>query len=81
VVRSVVDGVHTDGVDAERLELLNVALATSSVGDWVLSIRCAARLVVDTTDVETLVASEESCQLSAKSLPNAWYVGKTHHFP
>jgi hypothetical protein len=60
VVRSVVNGVHTDGVDTKALELLDVALAASSVGDGVLSIRCATWLVVDTADVETLVASEES---------------------
>jgi hypothetical protein len=38
VVGSVVHSVHTDSVDSELLELGNVALATSSVGNGVLSI-------------------------------------------
>jgi hypothetical protein len=38
---SVVDSVDADGVDAEALELLDVALAASNVGDRVLSIGCA----------------------------------------
>jgi hypothetical protein len=41
VVASVVDGVDADGVDAELLELGNVTLAASSVGDGILCIRCA----------------------------------------
>lgn len=77
MVSGVVDSVHTNGVDAEFLEKGDVALATSYVGDGVLRVGRAAfllsvskmlsvvmhhtRLVVDTTDVETLVASEESC--------------------
>jgi hypothetical protein len=59
VVGAVVDSVDTDGVDAELLELLNVALAASLIGDGVLCIGGAAGLVVDTADVETLVASKE----------------------
>jgi hypothetical protein len=42
MVGSVVDGVHTDCVDTKALELLNVTLATSNVGDGILSIGCAA---------------------------------------
>jgi hypothetical protein len=41
VVGGVVDSVDTNGVDAEALELVDVALATSNVGDGVLSIGCA----------------------------------------
>lgn len=82
MVGSVVNGVHTNSVDAKALELLNVALATSGIGNRVLSIRSTAcplsvsvvnrmhdsrtRLVVDTADVETLIASEESCRSLAK---------------
>jgi hypothetical protein len=66
MVGCVVDSVHTDSVDSEALKLLDVALAASSVGNRVLGIRCASRLVVDTADVETLVASEESWRSSAK---------------
>jgi hypothetical protein len=77
VIGRVVDRVDTDGVDAELLELLNVALAAGDVGNGVLRIRRAACslsvwmvisvwdertwLVIDTADVEALVASEESC--------------------
>jgi hypothetical protein len=60
MVGGVVDSVHTDSVDSEALELLNVALATGSVGDRVLGIRCASGLIVDAANIETLVASEES---------------------
>jgi hypothetical protein len=60
VVGAVVDSVDTDGVDTELLELLNVALAASLVSDGVLRIGSATRLVVNTTNVETLVASKES---------------------
>jgi hypothetical protein len=60
VVGAVVDSVDTDGVDTEFLELLNVALAASLVSDGVLRIGSATRLVVNTTNVETLVASKES---------------------
>jgi hypothetical protein len=79
----VVDGINTDSVDAEALELLDVAFATSNIGNGVLSIGCATWsksdqviaglwivrtwLVVDTTNVEALIASEESCILSVKS--------------
>jgi len=62
VVGAVVDSVDADGVDAELLELLNVALAASLVGDGVLCVGGATGLVVDTADVETLVASKESCR-------------------
>jgi hypothetical protein len=77
VIGRVVDRVDTDGVDAELLELLNVTLATGDISDGILCIRSAAYLlsvlmlssvvdertglVVDTADVEALVASEESC--------------------
>lgn len=60
MVGAVVDSVDADSVDAEVLELLNVALAASLVGDGVLCIGSATGLVVNTADVETLVASKES---------------------
>jgi hypothetical protein len=44
MVGGVIDGVHADGVDSELRELRNVALAASSVGNGVLSIRCATCL-------------------------------------
>jgi hypothetical protein len=35
VVLGVVDAVDSDGVDAELLEVFDVALAGGGVGDWV----------------------------------------------
>ena len=67
MVGSVVDCVNTDSVDAELLELYNVTLATSGISDRVLSRRRASGLVVDTTDVETIIASKESCKLSVRA--------------
>jgi hypothetical protein len=67
VFRSVVDGVHTNGVDTKLLEVDDVALATGRIGDGVLCVGRATWLVVDTADVETLVASEESCNLSIRT--------------
>ena len=61
MVGSVVDGVHANSVDAQLLELLDIALAAINVGNGVLSIRGAAGLVVNTADVETLVAGPEGC--------------------
>ena len=59
VVGAVVDSVDTDSVDSKLLELGNVTLASLFIGNGVLGIRCATRLVVYATDVETLVASKE----------------------
>ena len=61
MVGGVVDSVHANGVDAQLLELLNIALAAIDVGNGVLSIRGAAGLVVNTADVETLVTGPEGC--------------------
>lgn len=60
VVGSVVDSVDTDRVDTERLEVLDVALAKLAVGQRVEVGRGTTRLVVDTTEVESLAISPES---------------------
>ena len=60
VVLAVVNGIHTDSVDAEFLEFLDISLASLSVGDWIFSFRRSSWLVVDTADVKSLVAGEES---------------------
>lgn len=60
VVRSVVDGVDTDGVDAQLLELGNVTRASGDVGNGVDEGGGAAGLIVDATDVEPCASSEES---------------------
>jgi hypothetical protein len=61
VVLGVVDGVDTDSVETELLELGNIALAALAVSDGVLGVSSTAGLVVNAADVEALVASEESC--------------------
>lgn len=72
MVGAVVDSVDADGVDTELLELLNVALAARLVGNGVLCIGSATGLVVNTTDVETLVASKESWVMLVTV--NCWHV-------
>jgi hypothetical protein len=64
VVGSVVDGVDADSVDTKLLELCNVALAAISISDGVFGRRRASGLVIDTADVETLIASKESYTVS-----------------
>lgn len=64
MVGGVVDRVDTDGVDSQLLEFSNISLAGLGVCDGVLGAGGASRLVVDTTDVEALVASEESYRVS-----------------
>jgi hypothetical protein len=61
VVGAVVYGVHTDSVDAQLLELLDIALAAVDVGDGVLSLRGATGLVVNTADVEAVLTGPEGC--------------------
>jgi hypothetical protein len=61
VVGSVVHGVHANSVDAQLLELGDIALAAIDISDGVLSIRGAAGLVVNTANVEALGAGPESC--------------------
>ena len=63
MVDRVVDSVDTDGVDAELLKVLDVSHAASLVGKGIFGVRGATGLVVNTTDVETVVASEESVAL------------------
>jgi len=65
VFRSIIDGVNTNGIYAQLLEVYDIALATSSVGDGVLCVGRAAWLIVDSADVETLLASEESIALDS----------------
>jgi hypothetical protein len=61
VVGGVVYSVHTDGVDAQLLELFDIALAAVDVGDGILRLRRAAGLVVDTANVEAVFAGPEGC--------------------
>jgi hypothetical protein len=62
MVLGVVDRVHTDSVDAELFELLNVARAARGIGDWVLVGGRATRLVIYTANVEAVALGRvESC--------------------
>lgn len=65
VVLGVVDRVHTDGVEAQVLELLDITLAASSISDRVCKLGGATGLVVDTADVEAVVALEEGVALDS----------------
>ena len=61
MVGGVVYGVHTNSVDAQLLELFDIALAAVDIGNGVLGIRGAAGLVVDTANIEAAVAGPEGC--------------------
>jgi hypothetical protein len=61
VVCGVVDGVDSDGVDAQLLEIFNVTSAARRVGNGISNIGRTTRLIVDTTDIESIVSGEESC--------------------
>jgi len=63
MVLGVVDRVHTDGVETEVLELLDVALAAIGISDGIGELGGATGLVVNTTDVETVVALEKGIAL------------------
>ena len=65
VVGGVIDGVDTDGVQAEILEVLDVTLATVGIGDGVGKLGGTTGLVVHTTDVETFIALEEGVTLDS----------------
>ena len=68
VVLAVVNGVDTDGVDAELLEQLDVAGQRLGVGDRVGGIGGTTGLVGDTTDVEALLASIEGYMAAQKEV-------------
>jgi hypothetical protein len=64
VVLAVVDGIDTHSVDSQLLEVLHISLASLDVCQWVCTVCCIRRtagLIVDALDVESLIASEESC--------------------
>jgi hypothetical protein len=65
VVGGVVDGVDTDSVQAEILEVLDVTLAALSIGDGIGELGGTTGLVVHTTDVEAVIALEEGVTLDS----------------
>ena len=60
MVGSVVDSVYTNGIDAQLGELLNVSGAASLISNGISDIGGATRLVVDTTNVESVAIGKES---------------------
>ena len=60
VVGSVVNGVDTNGVDTELLELCNITGASALVGNRIDDLGRTSWLIIDSTDVKSVVTSEES---------------------
>ena len=69
--RSVVDGVYSNSVDAQLLKLSNISCAAGGIGDGICQIGGTTRLVVDATDVESVVSSEESYPIISRLLEDA----------
>jgi hypothetical protein len=59
VVGGIIDCVDTNSVDAQLLELSDVTLAASLVGDRVSNLGGTSGLVVNTTNVKSLGSSVE----------------------
>lgn len=62
VLLGVVHHVDTDGVDSQLLELGNVALAHVEIGQGIRHAGRSSRLVVDSSDIEALLALPEGYQ-------------------
>jgi hypothetical protein len=62
MIGAVVDGVNTDSVEAQLLELGDITSASSRVGERVNKIGRSTRLVIDASDVESGGPSEECYQ-------------------
>jgi hypothetical protein len=60
VIGLVVDSVDANNVDAELLEVLDITLANIGIGERILVSRGTTGLVVDTSEVESVLASPES---------------------
>jgi hypothetical protein len=59
----VIDGIDADGVQTQLLELGNITLASIWFRDRVLQLRRSTGLVVDTTNIETVITLEEGVSL------------------
>ena len=60
MVCRVINSVDTNGVDAQFFEFWNVSIAALCVCDRVGNLGGSTWLVVEATDVETVIAGEES---------------------
>jgi len=65
MVGAVVNGVDADRVDSQFLELDNISCAGGFVCDGIDKVGGSSRLVIDTTDVETVAPLEEGWQMLA----------------
>ena len=60
MVGGVVDSVYTNSVDAQLGEFLDVSVAARLISNGISNIGGATRLVVDTSDVESVAIGKES---------------------
>lgn len=71
MVSGVVNSVDSHGVDTEVLEPLNVSVANLGVSQRVNDLGRSTGLVVDTLDVESLVAHEEGVALDLNGVESS----------
>jgi hypothetical protein len=76
VLGRVVDSVDTDGIDAQLLELDDISLTAVGIGNGVSQVGGATGLIVDATDIESVVACEECCDDMSVCWPTIVTVGK-----
>jgi len=79
VIGLVIDGVNTNNVDAELLEVLDITLADLGVGQRILISGSTTRLVVDTSEVKALIASPESYYRLIFKAFRIWKIRNTDH--
>ena len=60
MLSSVVNGVDSDSVDAQLLEFRDISLATVGIGDRISDVGGATGLIVDATNVESVISGKES---------------------
>ena len=64
MIGSIIDGIDSDSVEAQLLKLCDVSFATGLIGDRVSQIGGATGLIVNATNVESIVSSKEGCTTS-----------------
>jgi hypothetical protein len=63
MVGTVVDSVDTDGIDAQFCKFCNISFAAGLISNGVRQIGGSTRLIVNATNVETLISSKEGCRM------------------
>jgi len=71
MVQGAVNTVDTNSVDSKLLEVLEIACAVSQVSDGILDVGRTAWLVIDSSDIEALIASEECCSKLVRDRQNS----------